>query len=408
MANDSLKTIEIMNESFADAFEANCVLSKAVDKETIDGTVAQRAGDVIYERQNYHASTVSGFDISGSTAMDVIDRAVPMTFRTPENVLFKLNAYEMRDPVKMQKTGEAAGKALAGLIDQTLYQRAVDRGNIYLAQTGIASNAGAATMEEYFLKRGIMMSDVKAFYNATDYRAISNELAVRSYMGDRTKAAYERSQVPDIANFQTFRTDNLINIAARGTVTGTTINGAQSHTVVSKDANGIPVDNRQMSLTVQGANIANIKAGDTFTIAGVNAVHMITKSDTNDLQTFRVLAVAGGGTTLTISPAIVATGPYQNVTAVAANSAAVSFINAVTKPANLFFSGDAIKLKYGKLNWPTDQGVKVMTTTTENGAPLVMSYDFNHLTGITTARFHIYFAAEAVDPEKIGVYVANQ
>jgi len=163
-----------------------------------------------------------------------------------------------------------------------------------------------------------------------------------------------------------------------------------------------------MTLTVQGSNVANIKAGDVFTIANVTAVHMKTKEDTGVLQTFRVLASASGGTSLTISPAIVITGPYQNVTTQAANSAAVSFVNAATKPANLFFNGDAIQLKYSRLHFPTDQGALVRTATTENGAPLTMSYFFNHLTGKTDFRFHTYFAAEAVDPEKIGIIVANQ
>lgn len=408
MANDSLKTIEILNESFADAFEANCVLSKMVDRETIDGQTAQRAGDVIYERQNYHASTVSGLDISGASAMDVIDRAVPMAFSTPQNVKWTLSALEMRDPVKMKKTGDAAGKALAALIDQTLYNRAVARANITIIKTGSITNDTVASAEEEFIKRGISMNDAALVMNATDWRALTADLAGRQYISDRTKAAYERSQVPDVANFMTYRTDNLVNVAARGTVTGTTINGTQAQTVASKDANGIPIDNRQMVLTVAGANIANIKAGDSFTIAGMNAVHMITKSDTNSLQTFKVISVAGGGTLLTISPGIIPTGPYQNVTITGTSGLALSFVNAVTKPANLFFAPNAIKLKYGRLEWPTDMGPKVMTTTTESGAPLCLSYDFNHMTGVCTARFHTYFAAEAVDPEKIGVILGNQ
>jgi hypothetical protein len=163
-----------------------------------------------------------------------------------------------------------------------------------------------------------------------------------------------------------------------------------------------------MTLTVQGANVANIKAGDTFTIANVNAVHMITKEDTGVLQTFRVLAVAGSGTSLTISPAIVISGPYQNVTTQAANSAAVSFVNAVTKPANLFFAGDAIQLMYSDLEFPVNQGVQVRKSRTANGVPLTMSYGFDQLKAKTTFRFHTYFAAEAVDPEKIGIIVANQ
>lgn len=408
MANSSLKTLEIMFEEFVEKFDAACVLSKAVDKETIDGTVAQRAGGVIYVRQNYQASTVSGLDLSAATDMDVIDRAVPMTFRNPENVIYTLDAYEMRDETKMRKQGEAAAQALAAVVDTALYTRAVERGNIVVTATGAMTWENGQTAETQMITRGITMGRARMFLNAVDYQAVAKDLGNRAYLADWNKSAYDRSQVPGIANFQTFRTDNLVNVAIKGTVTSTLINGAQSHTVAAKDANGIPIDNRQMTLTVDGANVGNIKAGDIFTIANVNAVHMVTKADTGVLQTFRVLAVASGGTSLTISPAIVSSGPYQNVTTGAADNAAVSFINNATKPANLFFTGDAVQLKYGRLAWPTDQGPKVMTATTANGAPLVMSYNFDHIKGSSRVRFHTYFAAEAVDPEKIGIVLANQ
>jgi hypothetical protein len=37
-----------------------------------------------------------------------------------------------------------------------------------------------------------------------------------------------------------------------------------------------------------------VKVGDAFTIAGVNAVHHITKQDTGQLKTFRITAIVSG------------------------------------------------------------------------------------------------------------------
>jgi hypothetical protein len=163
-----------------------------------------------------------------------------------------------------------------------------------------------------------------------------------------------------------------------------------------------------MTLTVQGANVANIKVGDAFTIAGVNAVHQIDKSDTGQLMSFRVLAAGGGGTSLTITPAIVATGPYQNVSAVAANSAALVFLNTVTKPVNAFWAQGAVTLDYGRLAFPTGEGAQVMTATTKQGVPLIMAYQFNSLTGKTSCRFTTLYAATVLDPEQCGIVIANQ
>lgn len=414
MANSGLKTIDILWEAFVQKYDAMCVLSKAVDKETVDPQRLERGGDVMYVRQNYEADTIDGLDITAGANMDVVSRAVPLVFQQPKNVKYVMDAKEMRDELVMRKQGEAAAERLAAAVDTTLWNRAVDRATIVQSGTGAFTWNLAQSAETQLVQRGIASDQPKLMMNATDYQAVSADLGAKAYIGDWTKDAYARSMVPDIARFQTFRVDNLKNVAIKGTVTGTTINGNQSFTPVARDGNNVPVDNRQMTLAVAGANIANIKIGDVFTVgvagaaSSVNAVHMKTKEDTGVMQTFRVLAVAGGGTTLTISPAIVVSGPYQNVTVQAGTGVAVNFVNNATKPASLFWTGDAIQLKYSRLEWPTDQGALVRTATTENGAPLTMSYFFDHLAGKTQFRFHTYFAAEAVDPEKIGIILANQ
>jgi hypothetical protein len=136
--------------------------------------------------------------------------------------------------------------------------------------------------------------------------------------------------------------------------------------------------------------------------------HQIDKSDTGQLATFRVLSVAGGGTSLTISPAIIVSGPYQNVTAAPANSAPVVFLNTVTKPVNAFWADGAVALDYGRLQFPKDQGAAVLTANTKQGVPLLMSASFNHLTGISVVRCTTLYATTVLDPEQVGIILANQ
>ncbi len=168
-----------------------------------------------------------------------------------------------------------------------------------------------------------------------------------------------------------------------------TLAAAPAHKVEAKDANEMPVDNRQGTITVSAEGL---QVGDAFTIAGVNSVHQITKDTTGQPQVFRVLAVSG--TTVTISPKIlppdnadVASRPYANVDANAASSAAITILNKNAAPANLFWADGSVELMYGKLAFPTGQGPQVMTATTEQGATLIMSYAFDHIKGVTTARF---------------------
>lgn len=408
MANALAVDLELAFENFVEGYDAACVISREAETSYPNAQDMQRAGDTFYRKQNYHTDVVTGLDVSAAAKSDVIDRFVPTVYRTPDNVVWQLDAKEMRDPVHKQKMGAAAATRLAAEIDKNLYATVAARAAIVVKKVGALTWDDGAQAEALMLSRGIGGGrQRKMFLNPFDYKDIAKDLGNRAYMGDLSKDAYERSRVPNIAGFETFRTDNVANLAAIGTVAGTTVNGNQSHTVTAMTGD-TPTDNRQMVLNVAGVNIANIKAGDTFTIAGVNAVHQIDKSDTGQLMSFRVLSVAGAGANLTITPAIIVTGPYQNVTAQAATGAALTFQNTVTKPVNAFWADGAVTLDYGKLAFPSGQGAEVMTATTKNGVPLIMSYAFNHLTGVATCRFTTLYATSVLDPEQCGIIVANQ
>lgn len=98
-----------------------------------------------------------------------------------------------------------------------------------------------------------------------------------------------------------------------------------------------------MSLIVD-TGTKTVKEGDTFTIASVNRVHPETKVSTGIAQQFTVLADFDGAGTISISPAIIASGPYQNCDAGAANNAKLTFNGAAStanKQSLLFQKGFA-------------------------------------------------------------------
>jgi hypothetical protein len=406
MPNALTKDLELAFEPFVEQFDAACVVSMEADTTYPDPTAMQRAGDTFYVPEAYHADVVTGLDISAASATDAVQRMVPTVFRSPDNVKYTLDAKELRDPNHMKNMGKASALRLAAEIDKNLYAQVAARANIVVKKVGALAWDDGATAEALMLSRGIQSSDRKLFLNPFDYKDIAKDLGNRAYLGDRSKDAYERSKVPDIASFATFRTDTVANLAAIGTVTGTTVNANTSHTITAMTGD-VPTDNRVGALVVAGANLANIKNGDAFTIAGVNAVHMIDKSDTGQLQTFRVISGAGTAN-LVVSPKIVITGPYQNVTAQAAAGAAITFLNTVAKPVNAFWSQGAVCLDFGRLAFPANAGAQVMTATTKNGVPLVMVAQINAMTGVLTVRHTTLYAATVRDPAKCGILIANQ
>jgi len=407
MPNSLAKDLEIGFEEFVNGFDAECVLSKEVKTRYPDQVSMQRAGDTEYVSQEYGASVVSGLDISAATPTDVIDRKIPITYRSPDNVRWDLDAKEMRDPTHMREMGKAARKRLSGAIDTALLQSIALRGGIVVAKTGDFDWTMGAEAEAHLIARGVTAGmDRKMFLNPYDHVKVAKDLGNRQYIGDLSKSAYERSQVPPIAGFRTFRTDILENSVITGTVTSTLVNGANQRLTVAAMSGDLPQDNRQMVLNCDGANVANVKAGDSFTLPNVFAVHNVTKSSTGQLMTFRVLANAAGA--LTITPAIIDQGPYQNVTAVPADNAPLTFLNTATRAINPFWSEDSCVLSFGKLAFPSGQGAQVMTATTDQGVPLIMSYAFDHLKAKTTVRFTTLYGIGILQPEKCGFVVANQ
>lgn len=406
MPNALAKDLELMFEPLIDGFDAACVISKAVPTSFPSPQSMQRANDIFYRKQAYQASVVTGLDVSAATRTDVIERFVPTVYRTPDNVVYELDANELRDPEHMRRMGEAAAVRLSAEIDKNLYSTIASNASMVIKKVGAFAWTDGAAAEALMIKRGISGQRLKLFMNATDYLSVSSDLGNKAYMADWSKSAYERSQVPGIANFQTFRTDNVVNLAAIGTVTGTTVTANTSHTVTAMTGD-LPTDNRYGTLGVSGANIANIKNGDSFTIANVNAVHNIDKSDTGDLMTFRV--VSGGGTgTLTVTPKIVVSGPYQNVTAQAAAGAAITFLNTATKPVNPFIADGAVTLDFGQLEFPSGTGAEVMTARTAQGVPIVMVAQINAQTGKLFVRATTKYAATVLCPDQCGIIIANQ
>ena len=128
-----------------------------------------------------------------------------------------------------------------------------------------------------------------------------------------------------------------------------------------------------------GANA--VAQGDVFTIGGVFRVHPETKVSTGILQQFVVTAAyAGGAGTMSISPAIVATGAYQNVSNGAADNQAISFLGtaSATTQQTIAYHKDAFTFATADLIKP--EGVHFASRQVMDGISLriVRQYDINN------------------------------
>jgi hypothetical protein len=151
-----------------------------------------------------------------------------------------------------------------------------------------------------------------------------------------------------------------------------------------------------------------IKKGDVFTIAGINRVHPETKADTGVLQQFVATAdSAGGDVEIGISPAIISTGPRQNVSDLPADADDLVFVGSNNTAHNraVAFHPDAFTFATADLEMP--DGVHFAAREVFDGLSLriVRQYDVNNDT--FPCRIDILYGYKTIRPELAAILAAN-
>lgn len=161
-------------------------------------------------------------------------------------------------------------------------------------------------------------------------------------------------------------------------------NSLAKHTCGTAPTHGVTVSGAGQSgssLVVTGTLNDTIKAGDKFNLALVNAVNLMTRIPNGlGLKQFTALAdltLTGGNDTLSIYPAIYGPGSqYQNVDALPANAAALTFFPGTTTPSGLSgqmslgLSNKAFAKAFGKLEIPKAVEHAELAQDEETGASI--------------------------------------
>lgn len=423
MANAFNKEERVAFENILEGFQDALVLSKNVSIYKTDMSEMERAADIIWRPQPYVSQSFNGMDQSANFR-DYIQLAVPATLGFSKSVPWILDAKQLRDSLQEDRLGFSAKQKLASDINVALNNVAAFQGTLVVKRSTAASGYDdIAQAEAVFNEQGVMFEERAMAISTRDYNGMASNLAARAYLssGNKAQTAYEKSYVGQIASFDTFKMDYCPRIAA-ATATGVTVNGAnQFYTpkAVSTAATGevANVDNRYQNLALT-VGASTVKVGDCFIIAGVNSVHHITKADTGQQKTFRVIAIisgAGGTGVMQISPPIIsaqgasdAENEYQNVTATPANGAAITFLNTAAGYLNPFWQKDALEILPGRYSVPDDAGVAIMRASTDQGIEVVMQkfYDINTMK--TKYRLDTLFGVVNKQPEMTGVMLFSQ
>jgi hypothetical protein len=422
MSNSFSKEERVAFEDILEGFQDLLVLSRHVSIYNTDQTMMARTNDTIWRPMPYIAQSISSTPGNAISYKNMTQLSVPSTIGFSQTVPWTMTTLDLRDALQEGRLGESAKQKLASDINVAIMNTAAAQGTLVVPIVGAAGDYDDVSLCDTIMnEQGVPDYDRFLGLSSRDYNGMAGNLAVatRSFGNPKSNLAYERNQVGMVAGFDTYKFDyaNRIAVAAGGTTTiNTTIAQAQYVPQATSTSVGgqINVDNRYESVTV--SNTVGVVAGDAFTIDGIYAVHHITKVNTGQLKTFRVISVTNG-TVMVISPPIISavTAPtdaelqYQNCKITAAASAApINWLNTGATAINVFWQKDALEILPGRYAIPSDAGTAVMRATTDQGVELVMQkfYDIDSM--VIKYRLDTLFGVVNKQPEMSGILLFNQ
>jgi len=405
--NTLLKDVHTMVDMVVEETDQASGFSKSIPTFSMGDVDGQRYDDVEYLPEDFRFEAQDGYvsQADNSDAQALTDRLIPIRRNKSLYIKTAIKTKELRDPRLREMAVKGFAREIRNKVDTYCYNKAIAHANMVVtSDTGIDQSDTSAA-EVLMLDAGLGGYASNLHLSLPHYKDLSDKLALNQYHGGLPQTAYERSIIPNqIGGFdKAVRADYRLTLGAQ-TATGLTVTGDQKHTVETKDANDNYIDNRVMDLTISAT--AGLKAGDKFTIAGVNRLNPEVREDTGELMTFTVMSVKSG-TVVNISPAIIVDGPYRNCSAQAADTSAITFLNIATNNPSVFWAADSMKLIPGNL--PVEGGgVDKVDAVTEQGLPMRFTYWYDPDLETMLMKVVIFFDMEVWLPSQVGIILDKQ
>ena len=190
-----------------------------------------------------------------------------------------------------------------------------------------------------------------------------------------------------------------------GTQAGTPLTrgaGQQTTWAASKDTGTQTLD------TDGWTGSTTLKEGDVFTIQDVYAVNPRTKESTGQLQQFVVTADvtananSANSTPIVIAPAMITSGPYQNVDSANGNDKTITVMGSASTgyKQNMIFRKEAFQLVTVPLIIDPAMQFAARATDEDTGLSIRIAKDYDITNDEILTRCDILYGVKALEPEK--------
>jgi hypothetical protein len=419
MANVTL-TADIIAAKAIDILENNLVMAKKVyrghESEFAKKVNGYKVGETITIRKPNQFTVRDG---ATAAIQDVVEGTTTMSVNKQKGVDFKFSSADMSleiDEFEDRILKDAMIK-LANQVDTDLMALYKNVSNWVGPSSGsIDSFADFALAPERLDLGAVPQNDRTAILSPSDYWAlVGSQTGV--YVNSIANPAYRDGSLGMIGNVETFMSQN-VPVHTTGTrdnttpFTKTAVSGGVLSTTyaASKDLG-------YMDLSTDGHDASvTIKAGDVFTIADVYDVNPVTKATLPHLKMFTVVSdVTANGTTTTettirISPPIIPSGAFQNVSAAPANDKALSFVGTASTliRQNLVFHKNAFALAVVPMEKP--EGAVNCVRKSHKGLSVRMIPYYDGTNDVSNWRLDILYGVKCLDERlatRLGVAAAG-
>lgn len=358
------------------------------------------AGDTVSIKRPTDFTVRTG---ANASAQDVVEGKVALTVDQQVGVDFAFTSAELTLDIKelSSRVIRPAMVQLANKIDASvlaLYKHVPN----WVGTPGQVVNSFAdfAKAPERLTEMAAMGEGRSAFLSPQDHWGLLGSQTAL-YIQDAAKGAYRSGSLGTIAGVDTFEAQN-VQTHTVGVATGTPLvnGGSQVSTYASVK------DTMTQSLITDGwtnSTTGILKAGDVITIANVYAVNPVTKATLPFLKQFVVTADADSGAstgpaTLTIYPAIITSGAFQNVSAAPADNAAITVLGTggTGYRQNMVFQKNAFALAIVPMVKPP--GAVDVARESYKGTSVRLIPFYNGSTDVSTFRLDLLYGVKAIDP----------
>lgn len=350
------------------------------DETDYNGKNGYSAGDTIYVSQPAVYLPTAAFDQT-STIQSVLEQKKALVLDIISSVAVDIDSQELASTVNIKsiynRVVKPAVQGIAQDVEKTMLSRAV------VVTSNIVGTAGATVFDpDTMMSAGQKLDEFLASQMGDDRFALLSPAAKRSAVNARKGfpnatdaiAKQYKSGAMGQADGFTYLSNNLMPRLTTGTATG-------AHTVTTTSVAGAT------TIALTGTGSQTLTAGQTFTVAGCNAVHPQTKADLGYLKQFVITALntasSGAYTAVALAdPIYTATsGSLQNITRFPTASDVVTLgagtgnTLSTTTTQNLVFHKDAYRMVSVPLVMPDAVELAVQETYEGITVAIVRAFD---------------------------------